>query len=66
MGPFREGGCGAAGTGFLQTARRITLFRGSASDAIITIGRNKYAGLAAGGEFSVSDVGVWATNTGTC
>lgn len=66
MGPFREGGCGAAGTGFLQAARRFTLFRGSASDAFITIGRNKYAGLAAGGEFSVRAVGVWASHAATC
>jgi len=41
-------------------------FPPAASDAFITIGRNKYAGLAAGGEFSVSAVGVWASSAGTC
>jgi len=37
-----------------------------ATYAFITIGRNKYAGLAAGGEFSVRDMGVWATRAVTC
>jgi hypothetical protein len=41
-------------------------FPPAASYAFITIGRNKYAGLAAGGEFSVRAVGVWATGDVTC
>ena len=41
-------------------------FPTAAGDAFITIGRNKYAGLAAGGEFSVRAVGVWASGGVTC
>jgi len=49
--------------------RSQTLSYAVVGDAIarfITIGRNKYAGLAAGGDFSVHRVGLWASWAATC
>ena len=71
MGPFREGGIArqaAHGGSLRDSYGPANGLRGplAASYAFITIGRNKYAGLAAGGDFLLRAARIWAWGAATC